>query len=345
MKNKLQWSILASVLLSCTPDYELSKRELGDVFYQLDAGAVDILLVVDNSCSMQPYQQELASNFDNFLTYFIEGDVDYQIGVATTTVVAVDPYGNCTSADIAAIPPVGSLVDDMVVTMDTPNPDQVFSDLVNVGVCGAGTEMGLEAALQVLENPNAGLLREEAYLSVIFVSDEQDVSPLPVNDYINSMRAIKDATAREVYNASSLVVTDAASCNATQLASGATLGSRYIDVAEQSDGIQVNICAEDFASIVTELSLNSSRLNDVFYLNQIPDLDTLLVTIDTDEYSSEVPCDSEEYPWVYEEIEVDGDPQGSIRFQRDKLPPTNAKISVEYNVTYGGGQEFACGGE
>jgi hypothetical protein len=233
----------------------------------------------------------------------------------------------------------------MVVNVDTPDASQVFSDLVNVGVCGAGIEMGLEAGLHVLENPNAGLLREDAYLSVIYVSDEQDASPMPVNDYINAMRAVKDPVARQVYNASSLVVTDASSCDATQLASGATLGSRYIDVAEQSDGIQVNICAEDFASIVTDLSLNSSRLNDVFFLNDTPDVDTLVVTIDSEDFASEVSCDSEDYPWVYEEIDLNGTAQPTIRFQRDKLPPVAAKISVEYNIFYGEGQEFTCGGE
>ena len=344
----MQWTKMVLgvplLMLGCTPDYEISKRELGDVFYQLDAGAVDILLVVDNSCSMQPYQQELANNFDNFLTYFIEGDVDYQIGVATTTVIAPEPYGSCTAADVAQVPLAGTLVDNTVVTPDTPNASGVFSDLVNVGTCGAGMEMGLEAALQVLENPNAGLLREEAYLSVIFVSDEEDTSPMPVNDYINEMRAVKDATARQVYNASSLVVTDASQCNATQLASGATLGSRYLDVAEQSEGIQVNICAEDFASIVTDLSLNSSRLNDVFFLNDTPDLNTLIVSIDTDDYSSEVPCDSPDYPWTYEEIDIGGEAQPTIRFERSSLPPTGAKISVEYNISYAE-QEFTCGGE
>lgn len=345
MKNQTILWCLSVSLLGCTPDYEISKREIGDVFYQLDAGAVDILLVVDNSCSMQPYQQELANNFDSFLTYFIEGDVDYQIGVTTTTVTVPDPYGSCTSSDIAAIPTVGTLVNNTVVNVDTANASQVFSDLVNVGICGSGIEMGLEAGLHVLENPNAGLLRDDAYLSVIYVSDEQDASPMPVNDYINAMRAVKDPVARQVYNASSLVVTDASSCDATQLASGATLGTRYIDVAEQSDGIQVNICAENFASIVTDLSLNSSRLNDVFFLNDTPDVDTLVVTIDSENFAAEVACDSEDYPWIYEEIDLNGTIQPTIRFQRDKLPPVAAKISVEYNIFYGEGQEFICGGE
>ena len=60
-----------SILAGCS-DYEIIKRDVGDVFYQLEAGKVDILLVVDNSCSMDPYQEKLSQNFQSFLTYFRE---------------------------------------------------------------------------------------------------------------------------------------------------------------------------------------------------------------------------------------------------------------------------------
>ena len=94
---------------------------------------------------------------------------------------------------------------------------------------------------------------------MIFVSDEQDASPLGVNNYINRMRAVKDSTARDVFNASSLVVQDTELCSAQQVQSGATVGSRYIDFAEQANGlVERNICGDDFTSIVTDLSLNSS---------------------------------------------------------------------------------------
>ena len=52
-------------------DYKLGLRSVGDVFTQVEVGEVDILLVVDNSCSMKPYQQKLSENFDVFLTFFI----------------------------------------------------------------------------------------------------------------------------------------------------------------------------------------------------------------------------------------------------------------------------------
>ena len=148
--------------------------------------------------------------FDAFLTFFIEGNVDYRIGIATTSISEPPPPDgiNCTQNDVDAIPGAGDLVNDQVIDINTPNASQVFSELVNVGVCGSGSEMGLEAAINVLDNTANPFLREDAYLSVIFVSDEQDFSPLGVNNYVNRMRAVKDSTARNVFNASSLVVQD-----------------------------------------------------------------------------------------------------------------------------------------
>ena len=67
--RKIELVVLSSLCFGCS-DYELIKRDVGDVFYQVEAGEVDILLVVDNSCSMQPYQEKLAENFDAFLTFF-----------------------------------------------------------------------------------------------------------------------------------------------------------------------------------------------------------------------------------------------------------------------------------
>lgn len=325
--------------LAACSDYKIIQRNVGDVFYQASAGEVDILLVVDNSCSMQPYQEKLSNNFDAFLTFFIEGNVDYRIGVVTTTVgEKPQPDGVvCTQSDIDAIPTAGELMqNNLVIDSSTNNASGIFSDLVNVGICGSGVEMGMEAAVKALENPSSPLLREEAYLSVIYVSDEQDSSPYGVNDYINRMRMVKDQSARDVFNASSLVVRDTALCNADQIESGATVGTRYIDFAQKSNGLVENICGEDFTSIVTDLSLNSSRLNDTFFLSKSPDLGSLVLGVD----GEEVPCDSGEYIWRYEML--DGNIP-IIRFDRSSLPPPDTRITAQYNPGQGDPADF-CGG-
>lgn len=72
-------------LLACQEN-GFSQRTQEDVFQQQRVNTVDVLLIVDNSCSMVEEQGKLASNFDAFIQYFDEAEVDWQIGVVTTDV-------------------------------------------------------------------------------------------------------------------------------------------------------------------------------------------------------------------------------------------------------------------
>lgn len=337
-------TVCGGLMMSGCSEYAYILREGDDVFYQLEAGEVDVLLVIDNSCSMQPYQEKLADNFDAFLTFFVEGDVDYQIGVVTTTVAepaAVDGT-QCTQQVVDAIPDAGYLMDGTYITPEDTDGASIFSDWVNVGICGSGFEMGLESAYQavtepLVDGPNAGFLREDAYLSIIFVSDEEDSSPMGVNDYINAFRDVKGQRSRDIFNASALVVNDANDCTVQQQQSGATAGERYLDVAEQTSGIIGNICADDFEDIVTELSLASSRLTDTFYLSQLPDASSIVVGVD----GEEIPCDSGRYS--YELGVLEGEDTGMIVFERTEMPPPQSKITVSYDLGTGEPAAFCDG--
>lgn len=333
---------LSCLFLGSCIEHSFSKLENEDVFNQLPATQVDVLLVVDNSCSMQPYQDLLSENFDAFLTYFEQGDVDYHIGVLTTTLEAPEYLAGytCAQGKLDQIPDGGELVDDTYITTETEDGAELFSDLVNVGVCGTGYEMGLESArLAVAQaGESDGFYRDDAYLSIIFVSDEQDGSPLPVNDYVNAFREVKGQKEREAFNASSLVVTDPDECTNQQLsAGGGSMGTRYIDVAEQSNGILGNICAQDFGDIVTELSLATSRLRDTFYLSDMPDVSTLEVGID------EEVIDCETGRWTFQKLNYQGETVGAVVFDRTNMPPPQSRITVRYDK--GGGDEKFCKGK
>jgi hypothetical protein len=324
--------------LGCV-EYDLQRFDGTDIFYQKPADLVDILLVVDNSCSMAPYQGKLASNFQAFIQFFVDVDVDYHIGVTTTTVTEPWVGGNCTQQQINKIPAPGHLVFDRVINSETNNAEQLFSQMVNVGTCGSGSEMGLEAAALALgAQTNADFLRAEAELSIIFVSDEEDGSPSPVNDYLNAFRAAKPDGGRESMDVSALVVTDLSSCDAQQQQAGATEGNRYLDVAEQGKGVIGNICADDFASIVTDLSLNSSRLSDTFYLSSRPDLTTLEVEVNAEPY----PCEDDSWTYLLETQE-DGSELPVIVFEREYLPPPSAQVAIRYFDGEGDPNDF-CGG-
>ena len=285
-------------LLGCTEN-ELVLHDATDVFYQSPPQEVDILLVVDNSCSMEPYQQKLSTNFSEFISFFDKANILWHIGV-TTTDVYNDGAGQLKNA---------------FITWEDEDANERFEEAVNVGVEGYYSEMGLHAAKLALENEaNASFLRDDASLSLIFVSDEEDGSPYPVYEYTNAFYELKGGTRRDVVNASSLVVTDPSSCCRS--------GDRYIEIAEQTDGIIGNICDDSFSDIVTELSLNASRLMDRFELSSLPDLNTLQVSIE-DEL-----LDCAEGDFSYELAEnAEGDEVGFVVFDLDNLPQPSQQIT------------------
>jgi hypothetical protein len=322
-------SILTLALLGGCTEYEVVLHDGTDVFYQDPPSAVDILLIVDDSCSMGPYQKELSKNFSEFISFFTDANIQYQIGVVTT-----DIYGD----------DAGRLINSQYITPETPDGEAQFADMVSVGTGGSGNEMGLEAARLALTEPrigtsNAGFLRDEASLSLIFVSDEEDASPLPTYEYIRTFQDVKGARSRDVFNASALVVDEVASCSLASQA-GSTRGDRYIDVAGQTSGVIGDICAESFADIVTDLSLNASRLMDTFFLSGEPQPSTLQVSVDDVLYA----CD--EGAWSFDRVEDDqGVERPAVVFERDFIPEPNSQVAIRYNLGSGDPTDFCTGAE
>ena len=180
--------LFASALgLACNDnDFGLVERRQNDVFTQELRRKVDVLLVVDNSCSMIDEQQKLAANFDNFIEQFLTAEVNYQIGVTTTDMTDTEQSGRL----------VG---DTKIITSDMSIDEarDLFQENVKVCSQGSGFERGLAAAEAALtdhvDGANAGFLREDAALSVVIVSDEDDLSAKPVGDYLTSIKGVKGA--------------------------------------------------------------------------------------------------------------------------------------------------------
>lgn len=310
-----------------------------DIFNQDPPKAIDILLVVDNSGSMANYQSKLGQNFDAFISWFVQGNVDYQIAVTTTD------DGN--DVDISN-PARGRFVGPIIKgSMDPTAADALFRSEVNVGTSGSSVECGLKGAYLALTDPgllasdNAGFVRDEADLSIVFVSDEDDSSTWPVNDYINAFFEVKGHRDRNVFNASALTVTDEGPCNADQAAASSP-GTRYVDVAAQTHGLIGNLCDSDFAHIVTDLSLATSRMTDTYILSSEPDASTLRVTVQLEDgTTNEIPCDAGD--WTYQRVT---DPDGehpAVVFSLDKLPPLGSRLTIRYG--YGDGRTDAfCNG-
>lgn len=338
-------ALLATGLPACGDDVVVVRTGTTELRFQNPPTEVDILLVVDDSCSMGDEQEKLGAGFDDFVTYFDEADVDYHIGITTTDMSDPIPAQNWPGG------PRGRLVEDSstgvrIITRDTADPADVFRRMVSVGIAGSGLEQGLAAAVEALTEPlasaaNDGFLREEALLSVIFISDEEDGSNYPVDTWINDVREVKGQRSRDAVNVSALTgvspeTGEPEECGRDPLDpnAGAVAALRYHDVAVRMNGVVASICENEFTDIVARMGLKSSRLLDRFELGREPREDSLEVTIilpgEDDEDGLEVPPEGladGRFAWALESDEE----TWWVRFlDIAALPPIDTKIVFAY---------------
>ncbi|MFK7929124.1 MAG: lamin tail domain-containing protein [Myxococcota bacterium] len=78
-------SVLLTAGSACRED---NFRELTEIdrFQQNRRNELDLLVVIDNSCSMREEQENVASNFDSLINVFSAAEVDWRIAVTTTDV-------------------------------------------------------------------------------------------------------------------------------------------------------------------------------------------------------------------------------------------------------------------
>ena len=144
---------------------------------QEDIPILDILWVIDDSGSMYPFQNAIGVNVSAFFTNFLASAPDYHMAVITTT----SPH----------------FVNHTWIDQYTVYPALELSQMVTVGIMGAGMEKGLEmAALSLASTTAAGpgglFFRDEAALVVIWVSDEPDWSSNTWSYYANFFSNLKD---------------------------------------------------------------------------------------------------------------------------------------------------------
>ncbi len=226
-----------------------------------------------------------------------------------------------------------------VITSQTAGAAEIFSEMVAVGITGSGIENGLEAAHMAFIEPmlsgdNAGFIREEANLSFIFVSDEDDSSPYPAVDYQHFFTMLKGEEAfrdHSLFNVSAVVgavppeFPGQPSCSSDH--GDAVYGHRYVYLASETNGLVESICDEDFSVIAEKLGLILSGLAVEFELSELPKEHTLQVALyesaDSDSKIADLVKD-EGYEYISE--------RNVIRFQEDQMPSSGWYIEARYDV-------------
>ena len=169
---------------------------------------IDILFVIDDSPSMADKQRNLQTNFPQFINVLntIDGGLpDVHIGVVSTDMgskgsqdsapgagIGAPGNGGCTGTgdagnlQVFSAPVSGTFISDIRDAAGTGRTRNYTGDLAMVfgqmatgaGAGGCGFEQPLAAMKAALAgNPaNAGFLRPDAFLAVIFITDEDDCS-------------------------------------------------------------------------------------------------------------------------------------------------------------------------
>ncbi len=191
---------------------------------------MDILFVIDDSGSMSEEQAALAQSFPRFVSvlneYQVQGGglLDYRVAITSTgrdVKYLVKTKGD--GMPELTIPfdqkgMNGNLRQQCGMTrrwIERTDPDAVgtFSCAAKIGTFGPGVEMPLLASELALvdrmkDGANAGFLRDDALLAIVYITDEEDCSRLDndfteINDYctVNEPQVIPPSHFAETFNA------------------------------------------------------------------------------------------------------------------------------------------------
>jgi hypothetical protein len=323
-------------------------NEKSDVFSQVAVrnDKVDILFVIDNSGSMAGEQAIVANSFSEFINKFVTKRLDFHVGVISTDALenpsywsnSGNPYGNFFNGG------PGTLLsrkpsNDRFLTKNSQNLVGQFTQNVQIGINGNGAETPFLSILRFLQADrlgegawNQGFLRDEAFLSVIIISDEDESISATSTAYLTSnttswnarhdqtkqaLLALKP-TKQEYVRVDGIVTIDnnPSLCPAgySFFVSEARAIKRLVD---ELGGTNSRVC-DNFAPALEGLGDNLVQLLSRFKLLQ-PPTDGIIVRVD----GVEVPQDAIN-GWVYipETMEVE--------FRGTAIPAANAKISVTY---------------
>lgn len=314
------------VVVACNNDSKLNRVSHTDTFYQELSNQVDILWVIDNSVSMGDEQEELANRFGEFITAMGSVGLEWQIAIVTTDMETSGESGRIQGGPL-------------ILTPETENYENKFKRIATeVGLEGSDKEAGIDAAIQALSEPlistdNAGFVRDEAKLSIIYLSDENDCTNrgamagmdgeacyshpdllVPVADLITEYTALKSDP--NMLKVSAIVGPDV-----SEGCAGAVPGFRYRTMAEAFGGLTASICEEDFTEIMTELGLQSAGLYTSFRLTYAAVLGTIEVYVDDVSIA-----ESETDGWTYDET------YQILYFNGASVPDYGTTITVEYEV-------------
>jgi hypothetical protein len=289
-----------------TTDVLVTQEGMGEIFSEaLDnfeqplKGATDIIFAVDRSCSMDDDIINVQNNFGTFVATLASMDADYHV------VATVEDNGCINGSDL--------YIDNSFSSSDATT---TITSMINLGGSyGANTEMAfmlLESCLaESLSSGgcNYGLIREDATLALVGVSDEVEQSVNDWSHYVGLFQGLKNDPDDVIIHAIG-----------GDYPSGCGGNDPYTGMYEASvatGGLFLSICATDWGSHLEALAEGSAADLSSFGLTEDPVPTTIVVKLNG--ITTTV-------GWEYNES------SNSIDFDQDYIPEGGSTIDVTYAV-------------
>ena len=321
-----------------------------DQAVQPASSPVDILWIVDSSGSMAEEQAYLGQNFATFINSLAASVTDFQTGITTTDICAdgdpsLVPMGIRYCPALDGTPAThfrGSLVGtagQRVLSPSSPNLVSKFLSYANVGTTGSSFEHGLTAAQMAvaksLAGQNEGLVRPNAFLSVIVISDEEDdgIGLGSVDQYsgINYVAAgltsyrytddnfisyLQSAKGAGKFSVSAITGTrnhDGTMCTSPH-SQPREEGTQYIKAAQKTGGVFQSICDTNWSATLGNIGQDMASQSSQIVLSARPYATSIKVFVNGVETSH----------WTY------NSGNNAVKMNPDSLPPAGAHITVTY---------------
>lgn len=316
MKSKILF-----LLLTCCQDYTFGEdepinyhfNEVVDLqdqvieerfFYQIPTNKLDVLFVIDKSCSMTELEgPEFYMNefVDIFFETLKENEIDFHVGVTPASA-----YGNLVQIRV-----------EQYINNFTENPEDIFRAMNAMSSTIDGNindEAGSDAMYLNMNNPeNFDFFRNDANQHLIVISDEEDSSEISSDDFLAFARNWRGNYAGLDYTAIVRLETSECSSNVFPV-----VGYNYMKIADGLLGKILDVCGE-WSQIMEDLGNYNPRKDSQMYLKYQPVVDSLSILVEYQNVVIEI-LDNE---WEYDEV------TNSILFYE---PIDNSTFVISYEV-------------
>jgi hypothetical protein len=286
------------VIVPPTPETE----EITNAFDQVGENAkIDILWVVDNSGSMGGEQRDLASNFQAFIKDFTTKDIDFKMAITTTD------RERSNRRTGSAVRHEKLIMEKLTSEAMKADPQQFMDDFkkyIKVGTRGYHREKGLKSSEIFTDKYSKSFLRDDAYLIVVYVSDESDQSEKTVAGHLKQLTKWK--------NNAGLVKT----YSIVNMKKSERYYKRYKEMSDLTGGYIASLY-ENFSNVLSNMGESIVNLSEQFPLSDKPlNSNEIKVKVNGIEVNA----------WDYIEA------TNAIKFHANAIPANGSNIEIKYDV-------------